>query len=501
MTFRILCKLCSEECHDKVQLLNRSKLNIGHIYGIALTDVIVLVVLDIPYDPISDIADLIGVILKLTQSYYTLRLRTSDKAKSRRSLLPCAQNLSTFYSKMFVEDLVSLESPSSEERDEIVRALGGAVSRNEVDVVELILETGHVKVSDLDRPEWYTLERVCWRGQTELARLLLKHGADANVRNVEGFTPLLSASMNGHVEVMRVLLQHDVVDVNVTDDHGWTVLHHCASVGDAEAVGLLIENGADCSIKDMAGETPQRRASWHGHYKAERLLLEHENTDACTGPLDEFFFGQMTWRWGNWLVSHKDQMDACNAKEGESHRLDAELPNGQSDTTPRPDSKHHDDISNGSHSSLLSGEESSSPSSEDCDEDPASECHALNIGARVVGLKGGSETDECSWSSSQTDQSQESGHHEEGLGLDGESTPRTKPGSTVAAQDLPTTPEKIFQTEQESSEGSNTASLQPRENSVQDMTLEGIYWQRAERLLLEAKQASLQHEATVCIWI
>eukprot|EP00043_Microstomoeca_roanoka_P030136 m.24847 g.24847 ORF g.24847 m.24847 type:complete len:125 (-) comp9754_c1_seq2:61-435(-) len=55
-------------------------------------------------------------------------------------------------------------------------------------------------------------------GHLEIVRLLLQHGADANAPDGVGLTPLWYACQYGHLDVIRLLLQHGA-DVNAPDRH------------------------------------------------------------------------------------------------------------------------------------------------------------------------------------------------------------------------------------------------------------------------------------------
>ena len=76
-----------------------------------------------------------------------------------------------------------------------------------------------------------------------VVRLLLEHGADINVQNASGRTPLHWASSNGALEVVRVLLEHGA-DVEVKSKYGATALQFAVGRGRDKIVELLREHGA-----------------------------------------------------------------------------------------------------------------------------------------------------------------------------------------------------------------------------------------------------------------
>lgn len=70
------------------------------------------------------------------------------------------------------------------------------------------------------------LHRAAQKGRTDLARLLLDHGANVNIKGggIE-ITPLHWAA--GHVEVAKLLITNGA-DVNAKDKYGATPLHYAA---------------------------------------------------------------------------------------------------------------------------------------------------------------------------------------------------------------------------------------------------------------------------------
>jgi len=88
-------------------------------------------------------------------------------------------------------------------------------------------------------------------GELALCQALIQRDADVNK---PGWTPLHYAATNGHVDVMRLLLQaHAYIDS--ASPNGTTPLMMAAHYGNASAVKLLLEEGADVLLKNQQGLT------------------------------------------------------------------------------------------------------------------------------------------------------------------------------------------------------------------------------------------------------
>ena len=93
----------------------------------------------------------------------------------------------------------------------------------------------------------------CWgmRAQPEMAKLLVENGADVNVQNNQGLTPLHYVE---NYETAELLLSHGA-DLTIADNLGRTPLHSC--FGDVEywpdIAKLYIDNGADINAVDSNG--------------------------------------------------------------------------------------------------------------------------------------------------------------------------------------------------------------------------------------------------------
>jgi hypothetical protein len=92
-------------------------------------------------------------------------------------------------------------------------------------------------------------------GELEKAQKALKNGANVNIQDGYGYTPLHYASWHGHDAIVSLLLENDA-DVNIQDKWGCTPLHRAAWNGNETALSMLLENGADYTITNNKGETP-----------------------------------------------------------------------------------------------------------------------------------------------------------------------------------------------------------------------------------------------------
>jgi ankyrin repeat protein len=139
-----------------------------------------------------------------------------------------------------------------------------------VDIARVLLKHG-ADPEARDSYDFSPLEQVARGGHTELAHALLGHGADANARDSSRCTPLYLASGAGQSVVAQVLLSHGA-DVTAQCKNNETPLHQAK---DEQVARLLLEHGADANALDIKNQTPLHRASELGRAGAARVLLEH----------------------------------------------------------------------------------------------------------------------------------------------------------------------------------------------------------------------------------
>jgi len=114
-------------------------------------------------------------------------------------------------------------------------------------------------------------------GRTETAKMLLEAGSHPDTSSANEFKvrPIHSATAHRDpgvsLELVRMLLESGA-DPNVAQAGGWSPLHAVASRGREEIAKLLIEHGASLQAKSEDGRTPLEMAQAKGHAGLETLL-------------------------------------------------------------------------------------------------------------------------------------------------------------------------------------------------------------------------------------
>ena len=87
------------------------------------------------------------------------------------------------------------------------------------------------------------------KGHLDLVKKLVERGGDVNK---PGWTPLHYAATNGHLEIMNFLLEHHAY-IDAESPNKTTPLMMAAQYGTAPAVKLLLEAGADATLRNELG--------------------------------------------------------------------------------------------------------------------------------------------------------------------------------------------------------------------------------------------------------
>lgn len=157
-----------------------------------------------------------------------------------------------------------------------------AAALGRADLVEAFLNEDPNLAHAYSLDGFTALGLACFFGNNEVVDLLLGKGSDPNAasRNPMRVTPLHSAVANRDAEKafqMTKSLLRGGAEVNVAQEGGWTPLHQAAAHGQTAIVKMLLEHGADSEAKSRDGRTPLEMAANGAHKEAEQLLRHHSS--------------------------------------------------------------------------------------------------------------------------------------------------------------------------------------------------------------------------------
>jgi len=165
------------------------------------------------------------------------------------------------------------------------RALDLAEQKGYTEIVEL-LKNHKVKDDTNVSSQNHELNKALFKAvkvgdMLEIERLIAE-GADINANAVgdtrakqTGWTVLLEAATRGHTEVARLLIKNGA-DVNAGDSAGFTPLYYAIWDGNKDMVDFLVGKGAETDLMPEGEYSPLHYAIWEEDFDLVKLLVEKE---------------------------------------------------------------------------------------------------------------------------------------------------------------------------------------------------------------------------------
>eukprot|EP00730_Choanoeca_flexa_P005849 TRINITY_DN12033_c0_g1_i12.p1 TRINITY_DN12033_c0_g1~~TRINITY_DN12033_c0_g1_i12.p1 ORF type:complete len:678 (+),score=101.39 TRINITY_DN12033_c0_g1_i12:1502-3535(+) len=158
------------------------------------------------------------------------------------------------------------------------------VAKGSVEMTEMLISAG-ADVNIATNGGTTPLHRASKWGRVDVMQCLLEAGAYMNAHNRSGNTALHLAASWGKAPV-ALLLEHGA-DANIPDDSGKTPIYNAIERMDLDSFRLLVVHGASLTIYNKAGSTPMHAIMAHSmvdqpHF--EQLLLLCIETGAFDQP-------------------------------------------------------------------------------------------------------------------------------------------------------------------------------------------------------------------------
>ncbi|KAF7531972.1 hypothetical protein G7054_g8378 [Neopestalotiopsis clavispora] len=118
------------------------------------------------------------------------------------------------------------------------------------------------------------------RGHSGVVEILLASGlVDLDSANSDGWTPLLLAAKYRHSGIMKMLVSTDKVDLERKDPVGRTALSHACEYFGKDVIALLGAKTAELDSADNIGRTPLSYAAGAGNRVAASFLVSQSHVD------------------------------------------------------------------------------------------------------------------------------------------------------------------------------------------------------------------------------
>ncbi|WP_341356781.1 ankyrin repeat domain-containing protein [Rossellomorea sp. y25] len=111
-------------------------------------------------------------------------------------------------------------------------------------------------------------------GHLDIVKSLLEHGANVDARDSKGNNALMIAIQNNQLNIIETLLETQL-NINSINENSYTALHFAMKSPAALSITkVLIDKGADISLKCRSGESPLFKACHLGNIEVVRYLVK-----------------------------------------------------------------------------------------------------------------------------------------------------------------------------------------------------------------------------------
>ena len=157
-------------------------------------------------------------------------------------------------------------------------ALHWSIINNKIEASEYIIQIGanvNTATNEKDKLEGDTpLISASFKGLIPIVKKLVKNGAKIYAKRKNGFHATQAAAHEGHLEVVKFLIQDEPQVVYLRGSHGRTPLIVAASKGHLNIVNYLIsQRYVNIDGQDIDGDSPLMAASFNNHTEVVKFLV------------------------------------------------------------------------------------------------------------------------------------------------------------------------------------------------------------------------------------
>lgn len=178
----------------------------------------------------------------------------------------------------------------------ILPTLENAIDGRSQDLITILLDKAKVDPNQFDEDGNPIIVKAAMKGKTNYLNMMLLAGADINLMNSRGQTPLmalieLSGKDVGNMLEMVTFLIVNGADLTAVDSNGESAIFYAVRSGNEKLIKTLVEQGADINARNSQGDSPLFTVVAEDNQKMVKFLLENgasarltnrNKTDAAT---------------------------------------------------------------------------------------------------------------------------------------------------------------------------------------------------------------------------
>ncbi len=131
---------------------------------------------------------------------------------------------------------------SSTEQFAGISTLMSATANNDIDGVKFFSKAGALVINQRNKGGATSLHIACREGNFEITKILVDNGANVNIVDNEGWSPLMRASLAGNKDIVELLLKNGA-KAHLLNSLNESALIHATTSKCVECINQIIENG------------------------------------------------------------------------------------------------------------------------------------------------------------------------------------------------------------------------------------------------------------------
>ncbi len=127
-----------------------------------------------------------------------------------------------------------------------------------IEDVKALMEINIDTINSIEKSGYSPLTLACYRGNNNVAMFLVENVCNVNVGSENG-TSLMAATYKNREILVKYLLDFGA-DPNIADANGTTPIHYAVIMQNINIIKLLVKADADFTLKDGSGKTAKEYA-------------------------------------------------------------------------------------------------------------------------------------------------------------------------------------------------------------------------------------------------